>query len=45
MHNLQLMTKTMQLLVYLFVPNQLYMFQVMFLPIIRSTLLYLQLLM
>ena len=34
----------MQLLVYLFVPNQLYMFRAMFSPSIRSTWLYLQLL-
>jgi hypothetical protein len=31
------------ILVYLFIPNQLYMFQVMSSPIIRSTWLYLQL--
>ena len=33
------------ILVYLFIPNQLYMFRAMSLPIIRSTWLYLQLLM
>ena len=38
------MTNKVQLLLYLFVLNQLYMFRVMFLPIIRSTWLYLQLL-
>ena len=36
--------KRWKFLVYLFIPNQLYMFRAMFLPIIRSTLLYLQLL-
>jgi len=39
------MTKKMQLfLAYLFIPNQLYMFRAMTSPIIRSTWLYLQLL-
>ena len=32
------------ILVYLFIPNQLYMFRAMFSPIIRSNLLYVQLL-
>ena len=31
-------------LIYLFIPNQLYMFQAMSSPIVRSTSLYLQLL-